>query len=152
MKNLLYFAFALVLFTGCENFLDTETYTQKNTTNFPQNAADVNMALIGAYNTLNTAVANPQASYFYAAELASDDRFGGGGDNDKLMQAWDKLMNYSTDASRSFWQARYAGVFRTNSVINSIVDMKLKGTDIKQYYGEALFLRAFFYHELAEMY
>lgn len=152
MKNLLYFAFALVLFSGCENFLDTETYTQKNTTNFPQNAADVNMALVGAYNTLSTAVANPQTSYFYAAELASDDRFGGGGDNDKLMQAWDKLMNYSTDASRSFWQARYYGIFRTNSVINSIVEMKLKGTDIKQYSGEALFLRAFFYHELAEMY
>lgn len=154
MKKLLYLIFgsSLVLFSGCDDFLDTESFTQKNTTNFPQSVKDVEMALIGAYNTLNTALADPQNSYFYAAELASDDRFGGGGENDKLMQAWDKIMNYSTDASKPFWEARYYGIFRTNSVINSIEIMGLEGEDIDNLKGEALFLRAFFYHELVEMY
>ncbi|MGQ1945708.1 RagB/SusD family nutrient uptake outer membrane protein [Geofilum sp. OHC36d9] len=154
MKKLLYFVLgsALVLFSGCDDFLDTESYTRKDTTNFPQDAEDVEMALVGAYNTLNTAVADPQNTYFYAAELASDDRFGGGGENDKLMQAWDKIMNYSTDASQPFWKARYYGIFRTNSVINSVEDIGLEGDDIDVLKGEALFLRAFFYHELAEMY
>jgi hypothetical protein len=152
MKRLIYFAIAILVFTSCEDFLDTENLTEKNTTNFPANVDDVEQAVISIYNTLNTAVADPQCTYFYAAELASDDRFGGGGDNDKLMQAWDKIMNHGTDASRPFWKARYQGVFRANSVINSINKMGLEGEDVNQLKGEAHFLRGFFYHELAEMY
>ncbi len=153
MKKILYLtAAAALMLTSCEDFLDTESYTQKNTDNFPANAEDVKTAVVGIYNTLNLAVADPQCTYFYAAELASDDRFGGGGDNDKLMQAWDKIMNFNTDASLPFWKARYQGIFRANSIISSIEKMGLTGDDINQQKGEALFLRAFFYHELAEMY
>src|SRR5690554_2620621 len=152
MKNIFYLIIALVLFNGCEDFLDTEALTQKDTTNFPQNEEDVEKILIGAYNSLNVAVADPQCTYFYAAELASDDRFGGGGENDKLMQAWDKLMNYSVDASKPFWKARYQGIFRANNVINFIETVELEGEAIARKKGEALFLRALFYHELAEMY
>jgi len=152
MKKLLFFAAALLVLAGCEDFLDTESLTKKNTTNFPANAADVQTEVVSIYNTLNTAIADPQCTYLYAAELASDDRFGGGGDNDKLMQAWDKLMNYNTDASKPFWKARYQGIFRANSVITAVETMKLEGADINQLKGEALYLRAFFYHELAEMY
>lgn len=152
MKNLLYFIIALTVLTGCSDFLDTESMTQKNTSNFPANEEDVAQAVVGIYNTLNLAVADPQTTYFYAAELASDDRFGGGGDNDKLMQAWDKIMNFNTDASQPFWEDRYQGIFRANSVISSIEIMELEGEEIMQLKGEAYFLRAFFYHELAEMY
>jgi hypothetical protein len=152
MKRIIYIILALWVFTSCEDFLDTESLTQKNTTNFPANVDDVEQALIGIYNTLNIAVADPQCTYFYAAELAADDRFGGGGDNDKLMQAWDKIMNTGTDASRPFWKARYKGVFRANSVIKSIDKMELEGENVNQLKGEAHFLRAFFYHELSEMY
>ena len=152
MKRLLYFAAAALLLTGCEDFLDTESYTKKNTTNFPANEGDVALQLVGIYNTLNVAVADPQCTYFYAAELASDDRFGGGGDNDKLMQAWDKIMNYNSDASLPFWKARYQGIFRANSMISSIESMGLTGDGVAKMKGEAYFLRAFFYHELAEMY
>nr|WP_319400999.1 RagB/SusD family nutrient uptake outer membrane protein [uncultured Carboxylicivirga sp.] len=153
MKQLIYFAaIALVFFTSCEDFLDTENLTEKNTTNFPANEGDVEQAVIGIYNTLNTAVANPQCTYFYAAELASDDRFGGGGTDDKLMQAWDKIMNFNTDASRPFWLERYKGIFRANSILLSIERMGLEGDNINKMKGEAYFLRAFFYHELAEMY
>lgn len=154
MKRLLYFAVALLVLSGCEDFLDTENLTKKDNTNFPANAADVEMQVVSIYNTLNKAIADPQCSYFYAAELAADDRFGGGGDNDKLMQAWDKIMNYNTDASKPFWVARYQGIFRANSAITSIEteSLGLEGADIDQLKGEALFLRAFFYSELAEMY
>jgi hypothetical protein len=152
MKRLIYFVLALLVFTGCEDFLDTESLTQKNTSNFPENEEDVEQAVTGIYNTLNTAIADPQCTYFYAAELASDDRFGGGGDDDKLMQAWDKIMNNGTDASSPFWEARYQGIFRANSIILSVEKMGLEGETVNQLKGEAHFLRAFFYHELAEMY
>jgi hypothetical protein len=152
MKNLLYFALGALALTGCEDFLDTQNLTKKDTSNFPANVKDVEQQVVSIYNTLNTAVADPQCTYFYAAELASDDRFGGGGDNDKLMQAWDKIMNYNSDASLPFWKARYQGIFRANSTLTGIETMGLEGDDVDQLKGEALFLRAFFYSELAEMY
>jgi len=152
MKNLLYLAIGALVFTSCEDFLDTKNLTKKDTSNFPANTKDVELQVVSIYNTLNTAVADPQCTYFYAAELASDDRFGGGGDNDKLMQAWDKIMNYNTDASKPFWTARYQGIFRANSALTGIQTMGLEGEDVNQLKAEALYLRAFFYHELAEMY
>lgn len=156
MKKILYLAVPAFLLSGCDDFLDTESYTQKNTENFPANVEDVDVSVISIYNTLNTAVGDPQNTYFYAAELASDDRFGGGGSNDKLMQAWDKLQKYEDNDSQTYWAARYNGIFRANSALAAIEKMGLEASEdsaaVKQLKGEALFLRAFFYHELAEMY
>jgi PBP1b-binding outer membrane lipoprotein LpoB len=43
MKKLIYIiAASIFLFAGCENFLDTESYTKKNTSNFPATQADAN--------------------------------------------------------------------------------------------------------------
>ena len=47
------------------------------------------MVLAGVYQNLNQVCADPQMSFLYYAQLASDDRLGGGGVNDKLMQADD---------------------------------------------------------------
>ena len=96
MKKIIYFATIICfafMFQGCENFLDTESYTKQNTGNFPLSVDDAKKQLTGIYSTLNTAMNNPQDTHFYMAELASDDRFGGGGENDKDMQGFDHLMN-----------------------------------------------------------
>ena len=54
--------------------------------------------------------ANPERSFLYYAQLASDDALGGGGSNDKLMQAMDLLCNYQSDMPRQFWNEALTNV------------------------------------------
>ncbi|MDR0431396.1 MAG: RagB/SusD family nutrient uptake outer membrane protein [Tannerellaceae bacterium] len=152
MKKILFFTVAALMFMGCESFLDTENLTKKDTTNFPSTFEDANQMVTGIYSTLSMAISNPQTSYFYAAELAADDRFGGGGENDKLMQAIDKLMNSEPDMFKTFWEARYRGLFRANMALETLDNCEVDVATLNKYKGEAYFLRAYFLHELAEMF
>jgi transposase-like protein len=72
----------------------------------------------------------------------------------KLMQAMDLLCNYQSDMTRQFWKDRYAGVFRANSAIETLDNCPdFPSTEARnQLMGEALFMRAYFYYELASMY
>jgi hypothetical protein len=152
MKKIIYFIAATFICLSCEDYLDTDNLTKKDTTNFPVSAEDADQMVTGIYSTLSMAVSNPQTSYFYAAELASDERFGGGGENDKLMQAIDKLMNSEPDMFKTFWEARYKGVFRANMALETLDNCAVDEATLNKYKGEAHFLRAFFLHELTEMF
>ena len=151
MKKILYIATIALLFSGCESYLDTESYTKKNTGNYPNTADDALQMVTGVYATLNKPVANVANTYLYAAELASDDRFGGGGENDKDMQVLDHLLYTNSDRFKTFWSDRYAGISRANMAIanlDKVEDEQLRN----QLMGETLFLRSFFYNELVEMF
>lgn len=156
MKKIIYLAVTAVtvLFTGCESFLNTDNITQKNTSNYPQTYSDAQQVVAGVYNNLSVVNANPQYSFWYVANLASDDRFGGGGANDKLMQAEDLLLNYNTDMFNQFWKDRYAGVFRASNAIETLGNCSGYSSDDQknQMIGEAYFLRGFYYYELASLF
>ena len=113
---------------------------------------DGEATLAGVYENLNAVNANPQESFLCYACLASDDQLGGGGTNDKMMQAEDLLCNYNADMTNNFYTQRYEGINRANTLIqalpNTALDDKLKA----QYLGEAKVLRAFYYYELSSMY
>src|SRR5690606_42025732 len=102
MKKIILFILVIGSLSSCEKFLDTESFDKKNTGNFPVTVADANSMLTGIYTSLNTAMSNPQHSHFYMAELASDDRFGVGGENDRDMQVIDHLMYTKPHRSLSF--------------------------------------------------
>lgn len=89
--------------TSCT--LDAVNYVEKTPENFPVTSSDASQALAGIYQNLSLVCANPQMSFFYLSMLASDDNLGGGGTNDKLMQAMDLLLNYQTDMTHQFWSA-----------------------------------------------
>ena len=40
---------ALLTMSGCNDFLDTQNYVKKDTSNFPQNVDDANQLLTGVY-------------------------------------------------------------------------------------------------------
>ena len=113
---------------------------------------DGEATLAGVYENLNAVNANPAESFLHYACLASDDQLGGGGTNDKMMQAEDLLCNYNADMTNDFYTQRYEGINRANTLIqalpNTALDDKLKA----QYLGEAKVLRAFYYYELSSMY
>lgn len=138
-------------FTSCD-INDVTNVTEQSTENFPVSTTDAVAALAGIYENLNAVNANPQETFLYNAMLASDDQFGGGGTNDKLMQAEDLLCNYGTNMTNDFWAQRYQGINRANTLIQALPNTKLTSTEKAQYMGEALFMRAFFHYELASMY
>lgn len=136
--------------TSCT--LDAEDYVTKSSENFPATTEDATQALAGIYQNLNQVSATPECSFLYAAMLASDDCLGGGGPNDLHMQSLDMLLNSKQDMTQQFWKDRYQGINRANSLLDGIENIQLAESDKNQIEGEAKFLRAFYYYELASMY
>lgn len=143
-------AIALGGITSCT--LDAINYVEKTPENFPITSTDASQALAGIYQNLSQVCANPQMSFFYLSTLASDDNLGGGGTNDKLMQAMDLLLNYQNDMTHQFWTDRYQGINRANALLSGVENMQLEDAERQQVIGEAKFLRGFFYYELASQY
>lgn len=149
MKKIKYFIGAAALLLGglSSCTLDTVNYTEKDQTNFPQTTNDQAQALAAIYQNLNVVNANPQMSWLYVAQLASDDALGGGGENDILMQAEDLLSVSTTNMTEQFWKDRYQGIMRANTLLDAMGE-----NGDPQTRGEALFLRAYYYYELSSMY
>lgn len=149
MKKIKYYIGAAALLLGglSSCTLDTVNYTEKDQTNFPQTTNDQAQALAAIYQNLNVVNANPQMSWLYVAQLASDDALGGGGENDILMQAEDLLSVSTTNMTEQFWKDRYQGIMRANTLLDAMGE-----NGDPQTRGEALFLRAYYYYELSSMY
>ncbi len=138
-------------FSSCEKFLDTSSYTSKNSANFPMTEEDALQLVTGIYNIFNQVNYNPGSSYYMYANLASDDRFGGGAQDDPDAQAVDKLMYNNINDLGVYWSAMFQGISRANTAyagVGNILNENLKA----QITGEVLFLRAYFYFELAQMF
>ncbi|MDR2810734.1 MAG: RagB/SusD family nutrient uptake outer membrane protein [Tannerellaceae bacterium] len=151
MKKIIALFILVFAVTGCESFLDTESYTAKNSNNFPLNEDDAEQLLTGVYTTLAKAQESPANTYFLTAEVVSDDRYGGGGENDKDFQASAHLLYTNLDRYKSFWSAKYTGVARANMAISNLAT--IENEEVRnQKMGEALFLRAYTYFELVQLF
>ncbi len=141
---------AILSLTGCEDFLDSTNYTGKDSSNFPLNETDVNQMVAAVYEaTVNEPLKTPADTYFFMANLACDDMYGGGGQNDLQTQAAAHMLYNSENAMQAMWTGRYAGIARANMAIanvENITDEELRN----QTKGELLFLRAYNYFELAQ--
>ena len=138
-------------FASCESFLDTTNYWSKDSSNFPVNATDAQQMLAGIYNNLNVSIGNNvHTNHFLWSMAASDDALGGGGANDQTMQAEDLLLNFGTDMYNNFYEDRYKGIARANAAIEAMPNCGV--AELNQYMGEAFFLRAWYYYELASMF
>ena len=155
MKKLFYLiaiVFLLPVLSGCENFLDTQSYTTKDSNSFPKTEEDANQMLTGVYSVMYLVNdADYGNSYFLIAELASDDRFGGGGSNDKQWQCPNHLMYVSLDQFKDNWANHYLGISRATATITALESMK-EGDLKNQKVGEAKVLRAYYYFELVQMF
>jgi len=156
MKKIFCFAAVAVAafsLTACENFLDSTNYTSKTTSDFPASADDAAQIVTGIYNNLNVSIGNNvHLNHFLWSNAASDDMLGGGGKNDIAMQAEDLMLNYGADMYNGFYTDRYKGVARANVALETLDNCGLSDATRRQYKGEAWFLRAWFYYELASQF
>ena len=146
MKRLFIFTLAIsLLFSACEPV-----------SNGDQAAFGGEQLLASIYNNLNAAIdagdgGNVGHNHFLWSIAASDEALGGGGLEDPQFQAEDLLMNVGADMYDGFYVTRYKGITRANSAIEALPNFGV--TDkLNQYMGEAFFLRAWFYYELASMF
>lgn len=150
MKKIFIIAAAsLLAFTSCEDFLDSQDYTGKNSTNFPSTNEDVDKMVAAVYKSCfyGPFQGNNLEQYFSVANIMSDDMFGGAGLGDPWWQALDKLMYAQTNQMQDLWTYAYETIARANaalSVIDNIPDEETRN----QTKGELLFMRAYSYYYL----
>lgn len=140
---------------SCEKFLDSENYWSKDSSNFPVNETDADQMIAGIYNNMNIVIGNsPLFAHHMWSEAASDNCLGGGGANDQAAQAEDLMMNFGSSMYDGFYTARYKGIARANAAIEALPNLaaKMSADKVNQYLGEAFFLRAWYYYELASMF
>lgn len=144
-------AVAALALTGCEDFLDSENYTGKDSSNFPVSESDVNQMVAAVYNsTFYQQFANNDcAEYMTWANLASDDMYGGGGMNDQRTQALEHLLVNDIKDMAQLWTAGYEAIARANSALTAVDNVASEELR-NQTKGELLFLRAFNYFDLAK--
>ena len=142
-------AAAILAFTSCEDFLDSQDYTGKNSTNFPTTNEDVDKMVAAVYKSCfyGPFQGNNLEQYFSIANIMSDDMFGGAGLGDPWWQALDKLMYAQTNQMQDLWTYAYETIARANAalgVIDNIPDEETRN----QTKGELLFMRAYSYYYL----
>jgi len=147
--NFIVIVLTLAVFSSCESFLDSSSYTTKDENSFPKTEKDANQMLVGVYSQLNVSHAQGINTYLLVAEVASDDRFGGGGLNDKETQAISHLMYNNINQFNQFWEDRYTGISRATSAIAALELME-EGDLKNQKLGEAKVMRANWYFELVQ--
>ena len=156
LNSILYMAVtcALLTMSGCNDFLDTQNYVKKDTSNFPQNVDDANQLLTGVYGELNLLNADPDDAPFFISEVASDDRFASGGVNDNGAHGADKLLRYGVDQFANTWKKHYAGIYKANVALEGyekVLDWESEAQK-NSFYGQTYFLRACYYFDLAQLF
>ena len=154
IKYIIASLFCVMLFAACDDFLDTDNLTMKDTSNFPLNETDAYQMVNGIYAVMNRNLAAPEEDPFFIFDIASDDRLGGGSQSNIGAQGVDRLMNAYVDWMKPLWQQRYAGINRANNALESIDNVTnwTSETTKKQYLCEIYFLRAWYYFNLAQVF
>ncbi len=163
MKKIIYLitVFAILLMNSCDDLLDTRNLYEKNTQNFYKTPKDIQEAMSGVYNALyvqtNTGLGDEQI----ATTLLEDLTLAGGGNDDFFAHNVASFQDPMDDTYRELWIETYNGVYRANSIIESVVD-----ANFADYFpseaeaevfknntlGEAYFMRGFFMFRAARFF
>lgn len=152
IKFILGICIALTATVSCEKFLDTVSYTDSDTSNYPASAEDAQQLVTGIYSTFNVSLYDLcGTNYWMYANVVSDDEFGGGGADDIDIQAIDHMLYNDKNYQADYWANCYFGIGRASMAVerlDKITDPELHD----QLLGEAHTLRAYFYFILAQMF
>ncbi|ALI98236.1 RagB/SusD family nutrient uptake outer membrane protein [Rufibacter tibetensis] len=159
MRHIKTFALAVGLLSlgSCQDFLDTEPITTQTESNSYRTPEDAFKSLVGCYDGLQRIWADG-ISLPVAAEVLSDNAFGGTGNGDGFgYQALDEFDMARSPADRNLfeanWRAYYAAVYRCNMLLSKLEGIEwgtqtaLKNT----YAAEARYIRAYLYFDMVRL-
>ncbi|WEK34308.1 MAG: RagB/SusD family nutrient uptake outer membrane protein [Candidatus Pseudobacter hemicellulosilyticus] len=158
MKKIpLYISLSLLLCaSACSKFLDTEDVTTATEQNFYKTPGDAYKALVGCYDGLQ-AVWKDGMALPVAAELMSDNTFGGTGTSDgfgyQMVDEFDKTRSPSDqNMYNANWINYYKALYRCNMLLSKMDGIEWKDEALrKTYESEARFLRAYMYFDMVRL-
>ncbi|MDR0907509.1 MAG: RagB/SusD family nutrient uptake outer membrane protein [Rikenellaceae bacterium] len=153
-KILIVFSLCGLFLTGCENFLDTENLTGKNTGNYPANETDVNDMLTSVYESVGRLekTTGPYSLWF-VSEMLSDDRFAGGGTDDVQWPPLEALAITNREFAEGMWRLPYNAIYRANSVLDAMDGVTWSSDAARdKIEGQTRFLRAYSFFNLARVF
>lgn len=144
---------SVVTLAACNDFLDADNLVKKDSGSVPASPTDCEQLVTGIYATMNNLITDVDQSPFFIYEMAGDDRFGGGSTSNTAAQAADRLLMKTASFYEQLWQYRYEGIFRANFALGSIPEVAFKDEAARnRLLGEAHFLRALYYLDLAQVF
>lgn len=153
MKNIKYTLLLLsVAFVACQGILDKEPIATLDAGSFFQTEADAVQALNAAYQPL--VFSNDNNNFYWAfAEITADEAIPGG-DGSRAGVAEMDAFTYTprTEEFNSFWKLQYTGITQCNLVLDHVPDIAMDERRRDQITGEALFLRAYYYSLLVQVF
>lgn len=149
--KLILFTFTLVSAVSCQDeFLDKPLQGKLNQENFPATPDDALAATNAIYQTLRQGIYH--RGFYPIDDIMSDDASKGSnpGDQAGTLGPFDSFQHTVTsEFVANWWRALYQGVRRSNVVINRVPAIPMEEALKNRYLGEARFLRALFYFDLA---
>ncbi|WP_163710665.1 RagB/SusD family nutrient uptake outer membrane protein [Mangrovibacterium lignilyticum] len=160
MKKLSIYMLALTsLFLGAcsDSFLDSEPTTSLTDGNFYKTKDDAELAIVGCYDGVQ-AIYNNGIAFPVLSEVASDNCFGGTGNNDglnyRMIDQFDlQVSPGDVDALNNNWIAYYKSIYRCNVLLQKMdqIDWQ-EDTDYRNNIeSQARFLRAYAYFDMVRL-
>ncbi|MFS4456151.1 RagB/SusD family nutrient uptake outer membrane protein [Maribacter sp. 2304DJ31-5] len=144
----------LVSFSCSEDFIDLDPLSDQSLGNFFSNGQDVEQAVIGAYDALQSANQYGGISGFnHFMEVRSDNSFNSNPNQDGGSRA--DFDNFSLDVANTWingtWISCYDGINRCNTILNRIDAIEMDDNVKANRIGEVKFIRALTYFNLVRI-
>lgn len=133
---------------SCEDALNLVPISSTSAEGFYKTETQMDQAVIGCYNTMRGIYVSNQSSYMMT-EARSDNCFQGPQYDDGPICRFQETPDLPVINNR--WAELYSGISRCNRVLYEIQNFD-KTDNIKQYEGEAKFIRALFFFDLVNLY
>jgi starch-binding outer membrane protein, SusD/RagB family len=146
------FFISMMSLLSCEGILDKDPIAILDAGSYFQTEADAVQAINAAYNPL--LFNNANNNFYWAMAVITGDEAIPGGDGSRPGIVEMETFTYTprTQELNDFWKLQYKGITQANLVLDNIDNINMDETVQKRIKGEALFLRAYFYFQLTQVF
>ena len=149
MKKIIILFVAAIALEGCQKSLNIVNPDAVTTQQFWKTANDAQLGVNAIYSTFHRE--GLSRWNFFATMIRADEGWSKSGDP-TITSNYDQFVvsdyNYGS-VYNSLWGDNYFGINRANQVLDNVPNISMDATLKAQYLGEARFLRALFYYQLA---
>lgn len=146
------FFISMMSLLSCEGILDKDPIAILDAGSYFQTEADAVQAINAAYNPL--LFNNTNNNFYWAMAVITGDEAIPGGDGSRPGIVEMETFTYTprTEELNSFWKLQYKGITQANLVLDNIDNINMDKTVQNRIKGEALFLRAYYYFQLTQVF